>query len=223
MSVFFINQQKSRLYSAHIRAYYYVSVPSRSSQITRLRPSMSDLPGETTHSILTEPQEIVMRRLYFILPDISSARTVVDELLLKRINSRQIHVMAREGTDLGDLPEASLFQKSDFIPAIGRGLAVGGVTGILVGVILAGFSLSGAVILGAVLAGAGIGAWVSSMIGVDVPNSQIHHFEHAINAGSILMMVDIPATRVAEIETMVYGHHPAAAAGGTEPHIPAFP
>ncbi len=164
-----------------------------------------------------------MRRLYFMLPDISSARTVVDELLLKRIDSGHIHVMAREGTDMGDLPEASLFQKSDFIPAIGRGLAVGGVTGVVVGAVFASLSLSGAAILGAVLAGAGIGAWVSSMIGVAVPNSQIHQFEQAISTGKILMMVDVPAGRVAEIETMVYGHHPAAAAGGTEPHIPAFP
>jgi hypothetical protein len=169
-----------------------------------------------------------MRRLYFMLPDIHSARTVVEELLLKRIDSGHIHVMAREGTDLGDLPEASLFQKSDFIPAIERGLAVGGVTGALVCAVLAsapiaGFSLSGAAILGAVLAGAGIGVWVSSMIGVDVPNSQIHQFEQAIHAGKILMMVDVPASRVADIETLVYSHHPTAAAGGTEPHIPACP
>jgi hypothetical protein len=168
-----------------------------------------------------------MRRLYFILPDINSARTVVDELLLKRIDSSNIHVMAREGTEMGDLPEATLFQKSDFIPAIGRGLAVGGVTGALVCAVLTSipveFSLSGIAILGIVLAGAGIGAWVSSMIGVDVPNSQIHQFEHAINAGKILLMVDVPVAIVTEIETMVNGHHPTASAGGTEPHIPAFP
>jgi hypothetical protein len=163
-----------------------------------------------------------------MLPNISSARTVVDELLLKRIASEHIHVIAREGTDLGDLPEAGLFQKSDFIPAIGRGLAVGGITGILMGAAMASFpvaefNLGYAAILSAALAGAAIGAWVSSMIGVDVPNRQIHQFEQAINAGKILMMIDIPTTRVTEIETIVYGHHPAAAAGGTEPHIPAFP
>jgi hypothetical protein len=169
-----------------------------------------------------------MRRLYFTLPDINTARTVVDELLLKRIDSSHIHVLAREGTALGDLPEASLFQKSDFIPAVERGLAVGGITGLLAGITivsfpLAGLSLGGGAILAAGLAGAGIGAWVSSMIGVDVPNSQIHQFEQAIKAGEILMMVDIPKARVEEVETLIYGHHPTAAAGGTEPHIPAFP
>ncbi len=169
-----------------------------------------------------------MRRLYFTLPDISTAATVVDELLLKRIASNRVHVLAKTGTALGDLPEASLFQKSDFIPAVERGLAVGGITGLIAGAVIvglppAGLSLGGGVILSAGLAGASIGAWVSSMIGVDVPNSQIHQFEQAIEAGEILMMVDIPKARVAEIEALVYSHHPNASAGGTEPHIPAFP
>lgn len=169
-----------------------------------------------------------MRRLYFTLPDLNSARTVVNELLLKRIDSRHIHVIAREGSDLGDLPEASLFQKSDFIPAVERGLALGGITGILVGMAITSMpfleiTLSGGVILVGALAGAGVGAWVSSMIGVGLRNSQIHQFEQSINAGNILMMVDVPKVRVEEVEDMVHSHHPMASAGGTEPHIPAFP
>lgn len=169
-----------------------------------------------------------MRRLYFTLPDIGTARTIVDELLLKRVDDHHIHVVAKEGTPLGDLPEASLFQKSDFIPAVERGLAVGGITGILAGIAAvtfppAGLVLGGGAILGTSLAGAGIGAWVSGMIGVDVPNSQIQQFEKAIDAGEILMMVDVPKVRVEEIEELIYGHHPDAEMGGTEPHIPAFP
>ena len=57
-----------------------------------------------------------MRRLYFLLPNLSATHKVVDELLLARVTEKQIHVIAREGTELGDLPEASLIQKSDFIP-----------------------------------------------------------------------------------------------------------
>lgn len=169
-----------------------------------------------------------MRRLYFLIPDLETARTIVDELLLKRIDEHHIHVVAREGAELGDLPEANLLQKSDFIPAMERGLAVGGITGILAGVAAvtfppAGLVLGGGAILGASLAGAGIGAWVSGMIGMDVPNSQIERFENAINEGEILMMVDIPKDRVDEIEELVQSHHPDADVGGTEPHIPAFP
>ena len=129
---------------------------------------------------------------------------------------------------MGDLPEASLLQKSDFIPALERGLAVGGITGALAGIAAvtfppAGLILGGGAILGTSLAGAGIGAWVSGMIGVDVPNTQIDKFEDAINEGEILMMVDVAKDRVGKSNQLVQQHHPEADMGGTEPHIPAFP
>ena len=169
-----------------------------------------------------------MRRLYFMVPDIDTANTVVDELLLKRVDDHHIHVVAKEGTPMGDLPEANLLQKSDFIPAMERGLAVGGITGVLAGIAAvtfppAGLVLGGGAILGTSLAGAGIGAWISGMIGMDVPNSQIEKFESAIDKGEVLMMIDIPKTRVEEIEALIQQHHPDADMGGTEPHIPAFP
>lgn len=169
-----------------------------------------------------------MRRLYFMLPDVTTANTVVDELLLKRVDEHHIHVVAKEGTPMGDLPEANLLQKSDFIPAMERGLAVGGITGVLAGIAAvtfppAGLILGGGAILGTSLAGAGIGAWISGMIGMDVPNTQIEKFEGAIEKGEVLMMIDIPKTRVEEIEALIQHHHPDADMGGTEPHIPAFP
>jgi hypothetical protein len=169
-----------------------------------------------------------MRRLYFMVPDVDTANKVVDELLLKRVDDHHIHVVAKEGTPMGDLPEANLLQKSDFIPAMERGLAVGGITGVLAGIAAvtfppAGLVLGGGAILGTSLAGAGIGAWISGMIGMDVPNSQIEKFEAAIENGEVLMMIDVPKTRVEEIEALIQQHHPDADMGGTEPHIPAFP
>jgi hypothetical protein len=170
----------------------------------------------------------VMRRIYFLIPDLKTASTVTDELLLARIEERHIHVIAREGTELGDLPKASLLQTSDVIPALERGLAVGGATGILAGVAAvsfppAGVVLGGGAILATALAGSGIGAWMASMIGVDVANSQIKQFEDDIEKGEILFLVDVPKDRVKQIETMVKTHHPDADIEGTEPHIPAFP
>ncbi|MCW9077590.1 MAG: DUF1269 domain-containing protein [Gammaproteobacteria bacterium] len=169
-----------------------------------------------------------MRRIYFLIPDLETANKVTDELLLARIDERHIHVIAREGTQLGDLPKASLLQTSDVIPAVERGLAVGGVTGILAGVAAvsfppAGLVLGGGAILATAIAGSGIGAWLSSMIGVDVVNSQIKQFEGAVDNGEILFLVDVPKERVHQIETMVKMHHPDADVEGTEPHIPAFP
>ena len=171
-----------------------------------------------------------MRRLYFLIPGIDSAKTIVDELLLARIEQRHIHIAAADHHALSEanLPEASLLQESDFVPAVERGLAIGGATGILAGIAAValpgvGLALGGGAILGIGLAGAGMGAWLSSMIGISAPSSRLTEFEDAIKEGGLLMMVDVPKTRVDEITDLIKKHHPEAEIEGTEPVIPAFP
>ncbi len=171
-----------------------------------------------------------MRRLYFLIPDTDSAKTIVDELLLARIEARHIHIAAKDHHALvtANLPEANLLQESDFVPAVERGLAIGGATGILAGVAAitlpgVGLALGGGAILGIGLAGAGLGAWVSGMIGISVPSSRLTEFEAAIGEGQLLMMVDVPKGEVDKITELVRSRHPEAHVEGTEPVIPAFP
>jgi hypothetical protein len=119
-------------------------------------------------------------------------------------------------------------QKSDFIPAVERGVAVGGATGTLAGLAAlafppAGLVLGGGAVLSIALAGAGMGAWMSGMIGTSVDNSRLKEFKGAIEEGQLLMLVDVPKSRVDEIDDLVKKHHPEAEIGGTEPTIPAFP
>jgi len=168
------------------------------------------------------------RRLYFLLPSVARARQVVDELLLARIDDHHIHVLAKEDTALGNLPKAGLLQRSDFIHGIEVGLSVGGATGILAGLIAiafppGGIALGGWVVLACALAGALIGAWVSGMIGTDVPNTRLKEFQAAVQQGQILMMVDVPRNKVKTVTTMLKRHHPEADMHGIEPTIPAFP
>jgi hypothetical protein len=170
----------------------------------------------------------MMRRIYFLVPDVTTTKKVVDELLLARIEERHIHVIAKSGTPMEDLPEANLFQKSDFIPAVERGLAIGGSTGILAGLVaislpVTGPLLAGGVLLMATLSGAGIGAWAGGMIGVSVNNTQIKQFEDAIEAGQLLLLADVPKSRVEEIEERLKKLLPQVEIEGTEPTIPAFP
>lgn len=168
-----------------------------------------------------------MRRLYFLLPDLKTAQTIVDELLLARVEERHIHVIANEATSLEDLPRSTLLQKSDFIPATEKGIALGGTTGLLAGLVamaLPGVVVAGGVvILGSAVAGAGMGAWLGGMIGMDVSNTRHKQFADAIEQGNLLMLVDIPKTKVDEISNLVKKHHPEANFEGTEPDIPAFP
>ncbi len=169
-----------------------------------------------------------MRRIYFLAPDIATTKKIVDDLLLARIEEKHIHVIAKSGTPLEDLPEASLLQKSDFIPAVEQGIALGGSTGMLAGLVAvilppASTVIAGGVILATTLASAGVGAWLGGMVGMNVGNRQIKKFEGAIEAGELLVLADVPRERLNEIEACVKQHLPQVDIEGTEPNIPAFP
>lgn len=169
-----------------------------------------------------------MKRLYFLLPDVDAARRVVEDLLIRRVEERRIHLVARSGTPLEDLPEANLAQKTDLIPSIERGVAIGGATGAIAGLIAiaippAGLILGGGAILALAVTGAGFGAWASSMFGISIPNSQIKQFEEAIEQGNILMMVDVPKQQQQDITQLIKTRHPEIQVHGIEPTIPPFP
>jgi hypothetical protein len=169
----------------------------------------------------------MMKRIYFLAPSIKITKKIVNDLLLARVDVGHIHVLAKREIPLGDLPEASFLQKSDIIPALERGVAVGGLTGVLLGLIVMAFPgelvVGGGLILAAALAGAGFGAWVSSMVGSSIGNRQIERFAVDIENGKFLMMVDVPSKRVEDIEQLVKGRYPEAVCEGTEPTMPAFP
>ncbi len=169
-----------------------------------------------------------MRRIYFLMPDITSTHRLVNELLLSHVEEHQIHVIAKDGTPMEELPEASLLQKSDFVPAIERGLTLGAVTGVVCGLVAIAFPPGGLVIGGGAVfamgaAGAGIGALMSSMVGSGLPSSRLEKFERDINQGEVLVLIDVERTRVEEIEELVKKHHPEADIEGTEPMMPPFP
>jgi hypothetical protein len=168
------------------------------------------------------------RRLYFMVPDVISARVIRDELLLARIEHGHIHVLAKDGIALEGLQEASILQKTDFVHGAETGLVVGGGIGILAGTVAilfppAGVNLQLVTILVTALIGAAFGAWVSSMIASSIPNSRLKTFETGIESGRVLMMVDVPGTRVDDIRRLVASRHPEVGATAPEPTIPAFP
>ncbi len=169
------------------------------------------------------------RRIYWLIPDLESARRTMDDLLLARIAEPHIHFVARDGVDMSGLHPANVLQTSDVVRSAQAGLVIGGAAGAVLGVVVALFFpiISAAPDWGmvAVLAilGAGFGAWSSSMIGISAPNNRLARFEPAIEQGQILLMVDAPHSRVEEIEARLQALHPEAHLEGVEPNIPAFP
>ncbi len=167
------------------------------------------------------------RRLYFLLPDLESARAIERELLLAKVEDQHMHFLAREGINLGTLHVANLLQRSDLLHGMGIGMVVGGATGALAGFLISATEAGAALGLGSVLIlailGALVGTWASGMIAVSIPNTQLRRFQDALEQGRILLMVDVPPKRVREIREMILSRHPEALAGGQEVHMPAFP
>jgi hypothetical protein len=171
---------------------------------------------------------LMRRRLYFLLPDLESARSMLQEMLLARIEYKHIHFLARRGTLPEDLPEANVLQKTDIVHGAQLGMVIGGIAGTIGGLLVVlfppgGVSLQLVTVLVAALLGALFGAWASSMAASAVPNSKLGPFHAQIEQGKVLMMVDVPMRRVQEISEIVARRHPEAVAGGFEPTIPAFP
>ena len=171
---------------------------------------------------------LMRRRLYFVLPDISSARTMLNDMLLARIEERHIHFLAQRDTLPDDLPEASVLQKTDIVHGAQLGVAIGAIVGAAAGALVVlfpptGITLKLITVLVVAIGGAFFGAWASSMVASSVPNSKLKAFRHDIENGKVLMMVDVPMRRSQEICELVARRHPEAVSGGFEPTIPAFP
>ena len=164
-----------------------------------------------------------MRRIYFLAPNIETTHKIVGELRAEGIEDRHIHVLAKRDTPLEDMPEASIFEKTDFIPAVERGAALGAATGLLAGLVglrLAGFVIAGGPVLGVLVFGATIGAMMSGLSGLQVGNSRIRDYADAIEQGELLVMIDIAQERIDAIRQLITKHHPDAEFEGIEPLLP---
>ncbi|MGZ8217723.1 DUF1269 domain-containing protein [Methylomagnum sp.] len=169
----------------------------------------------------------MMKRIHFLVPNIETTHQIVAELLLAGVEERHVHVLAKRDTPLENLPEATFLQKTDFLPALEQGAAIGGMTGMMAGLVAValptGLVLGGGAVLAISLAGAGLGAWWSSLIGASVGNRRVRDYEAALERGELLVMVDTPKERVEEVEALVKRHHPEAECEGVEPFVPPFP
>jgi len=168
------------------------------------------------------------RRLYYVMPDHSSARKMMDDLLLARIEERHIHCLGRPGISMDGLHEANVLQKSDLVHGAQIGLLLGALLGCIVGgAIVWYFPIAGiwqtVTVLGATILGALFGVWVSSMVGSAIPNTRLQPYQAMIAGGNILVMVDVPEHRTEEIKSVIGERHPECVHCGLEPHIPAFP
>lgn len=168
------------------------------------------------------------RKLYFMLSDIPKARAMLDELLLARVEERQMRFWAKDDTLPADMPAANFWQKTDLVHGVQTGVLAGGAVGLLAGILLVlfppqGLALQTEAILVAAVGGALFGAWVAGMVAAAIPNSRLKTFQEGIDNGQVLLILDIPYAKVELVEDLFATHHPEVHYGGQDPHTPVFP
>lgn len=165
-------------------------------------------------------------RLYYLLPDVDSARRALDDMLLSRIEVRHIHFLGTRAKVPQDLPEASFLQKTDVIHGAESGMLVGALMGmVLAGVVIAYFdpAAKAPMAVAITLCGLLFGGWAASLVAAALPNTRLKSFYPELEKGKMLMIVDVPARRVMEIEKIMAERHPDMRFAGEAPGIPVFP
>lgn len=162
------------------------------------------------------------RRLYFLLPDTTHARAVVDELIASGIRYPAMHVVAKPAIDLAGLPVASSRQLRDTGGRLETVLWDGNLAVFfaallaLAGLFLLHVSWPWLLIPGAIMLASFVAGLVFS---TRIPNVHLSEFSDAIHHGELLLMVDVPVRHVSFVESLVHRHHPEAVAGGVGWHL----
>ena len=165
----------------------------------------------------------MLRRLFFLFPDETHAQRVVDELVNNDISIRRIHAITH-GVELKTLPEATERQKRDTSFRVEWFLWNANLS-IFSFALIALFAtlLSGDIYWSAVsLSVMAITFILGEQFAVYIPDTHLTEFTDALSHGEILLMVDVPKYRVAEIEHLVHHRHPEACVAGASWSIDAF-
>lgn len=165
-------------------------------------------------------------RLYYLLPDADSARRALDDMLLSRIEVRHLHFLSTRAPVPADLPEATFLHKTDIVHGAESGMLVGAILGMmLAGVVIVYFDPAAKAPLSVAITLCGLlfGGWAASLVAAALPNTRLKAFYPELEKGRLLMIVDVPARRVAEIENVMADRHPEMRFAGEAPGIPVFP
>lgn len=166
-------------------------------------------------------------RLYYLHPDIQSARRTLDELLLARIEERHIRFMTDGRPIPADLPEASVMHKTDLLHGAALGMLFGAGFGLGLAFLIVSYlelnETRALVFMVSTIIGLFLGGWAASMAGAAIPNSQLRQFQSELEKGKLLLIVDVPARRVTQIEEILQQRHPEMQFCGEDTHRPVFP
>jgi len=156
-----------------------------------------------------------MKRFIYAFDTSTSACAAVKCLRERGLDDAKISLIARPDIQLEKIPDHYLDARTDFMPAMARGVAIGGTTGLFAGLVMMaipplGIAAGGAALIGFLTGGALLGAWSSALVGASVPDLVRRKFEDEIAAGRTLLVVDAAKEDevfVAELMARESDHH----------------
>lgn len=154
-------------------------------------------------------------KLKFLLPDITTAHQVAGSLLLADIDNKNITVIAKPGTDLGQLQAATAIESADMIDN-GRWVLVGAAVGLSSGMYLHYFQpwISSfmsmhwvALVIITTVIGALMPLAATAIFGVNLFDAGLKKYKKQIDDGAILILVTAPIQRANKIRSIVHRSH----------------
>jgi len=159
----------------------------------------------------------MLRRLYFLLPNAKQTKKLISELKTEAVDSQCMHTIAGRGIDDPELPQASQQQSEDLGEKIENNWWLGNLIlffialSLFVVFIMADVDGVAYLLLAGVML---ITVATGNYFVTNIPHVHIAEFKDALKHKEILLMVDVPSSRVAEIEQRVHHTHPEALPGG---------
>lgn len=158
-----------------------------------------------------------MKRIFVLVPTFDIIQAIVHELNEVGIKDNDVHIYGgmHEALKRAHLPEASIFQTTDIIPALKRGALVGIIlSGLLYALFTLGLSpdikINALGISAILFFGIFFGVWASSLVGIGIKNPVVVKYQSYVNQGHFILMIDCPDEREHEIASRVVRHHPGA-------------
>jgi len=157
------------------------------------------------------------RRLYFVLPDESQAVRAVNDLASAGMDRQHVHAVAGKGMKLTQLSPANERQRHDAVRRLERVVWTANLAVFFLALAGLVFSIAWGFDAGAVVSAVCLALTfiAGALFALRVPDTHLDEFRGVLSHSEVLLMVDVPRQRVAEIEETIRRRHPEATTGGT--------
>lgn len=145
-------------------------------------------------------------RHVYTTPDLAGARRAVAAARDAGVADDGILLVARSDIELDAIPDNRKEADSDMLPAAARGAGLGAGAGLLAGLVAVAIPPLGVTLAGAAaatLAGAAVGSWSGALMGSSLPDPVRRRFEERIQAGEVLVVVDVPAAQMERVDRQI--------------------